>query len=296
VALWRLAAQQPRSVWVGCVGVVCFGARLFGVPAAMILLGAALAMMAARVTAGRWERVWAGVVALGVLALAPWMLPSGGGADASAVVHSMSWPWPLLSGARGAASESAGGVGAGSIGWVFAQIGSIVFGSGYVLVAYLRSAFIEQRGWLSEAQLLDAVAVGQVTPGPVFSTATFIGYVLYGTPGALAATVGIFLPAFCYAALSGIVVPRIRASLRASAALDGLNVASLSLLGAMLVSMLRETLNAPLGMLIAGVALAMLLLLRVGTLWVLLGGALVGLLSAYAAPFGLAALRAGAVG
>jgi chromate transporter len=94
----------------------------------------------------------------------------------------------------------------------FLKVGSVLFGSGYVLLAFLRADLVQRWGWLSEAQLLDAVAVGQVTPGPVFTTATFIGYVLGGLPGAGLATLGIFLPAFAFVAVSGPLVPRIRRS------------------------------------------------------------------------------------
>lgn len=101
--------------------------------------------------------------------------------------------------------------------WVFLKIGSVLFGSGYVLLAFLRADLVERLQWMTEAQLLDAVAVGQVTPGPVFTTATFIGYLLAGPSGALVATIGIFLPAFVFVALSGPLVPRLRASATAGA-------------------------------------------------------------------------------
>jgi chromate transporter len=105
----------------------------------------------------------------------------------------------------------------------FMKVGSVLFGSGYVLLAFLRADLVERWHWLTAGQLLDAVAVGQITPGPVFTTATFIGYVLAGIPGASVATIGIFLPAFVFVALSGSLVPRIRKSNLAAAALDGVN-------------------------------------------------------------------------
>src|SRR3982750_2050028 len=114
--------------------------------------------------------------------------------------------------------------------WFFTKVGSVLYGSGYVLLAFLRADLVERWHWLTETQLLDAIAVGQVTPGPVFTTTTFIGYILGGTPGALVATVGIFLPAFFFVALSGPLVPRIRQSPTAGAFLDGVNAAALALM------------------------------------------------------------------
>src|SRR4030095_8877387 len=112
----------------------------------------------------------------------------------------------------------------------FLKVGAVLYGSGYVLLAFLRADLVERWGWLDEAQLLDAIAVGQITPGPVFTTATFIGYLLGRTPGALVATLGIFLPAFFFVAISGPLIPRLRASPIAGAFLDGVNVASLALM------------------------------------------------------------------
>src|SRR6185436_9496079 len=106
----------------------------------------------------------------------------------------------------------------------------VLFGSGYVLLAFLRDDLVVRWHWLLEGQLLDAVAVGQVTPGPVFTTATFIGYVLAGGPGAAVATIGIFLPAFVFVAISAPLVQRIRGSKVAGALLDGVNAGSLALM------------------------------------------------------------------
>src|SRR6266446_2987645 len=115
---------------------------------------------------------------------------------------------------------------------VFLKIGSVVFGSGYVLLAFLRTDLVVHRGWVTDAQLVDAVAIGQVTPGPVFTTATFLGYLLRGPVGAAVATIGIFLPAFLLVAVSGPLIPYIRRSATAGAFLDGVNVASLALMAA----------------------------------------------------------------
>ena len=117
-----------------------------------------------------------------------------------------------------------------------------MFGSGYVLLAFLRADLVEQTHWLTEGQLIDAVAVGQFTPGPVFTTATFIGYVVAGLPGALVATIGIFLPSFVLVAVSGPLIPRLRRSDLAGAFLDGLNVASLALMAVVGVRLAKSAL------------------------------------------------------
>jgi chromate transporter len=160
--------------------------------------------------------------------------------------------------------------------WVFLKIGSVLFGSGYVLIAFLRSDLVERLGWLSEAQLIDAVAVGQVTPGPVFTTATFIGYVLAGPNGALVATLGIFLPAFVFVALSGPLVPKLRASPTAGAFLDGLNVASLALMAVVTFQIGRTALIDVPTIALALTAAVLLLCFELNATWLVLGGATAG--------------------
>jgi chromate transporter len=159
----------------------------------------------------------------------------------------------------------------------FVKVGSVLFGSGYVLLAFLRADLVERWGWLTENQLLDAIAVGQFTPGPVFTTATFIGYLLDGTTGALVATAGIFLPAFVFVALSGPLIPRIRRSRVAGAFLDGVNVASLALMGVVTWQLGRSALVDWLTALLAAGAAVLLLRWRVNSAWLVLGGAVVGL-------------------
>ena len=133
----------------------------------------------------------------------------------------------------------------------FLKIGAVLYGSGYVLLAFLRADFVVRLGWLTDHQLLDAVAIGQVTPGPVFTTATFIGYVLGGVPGSLLATLGIFLPSFAFVALSNPLIPRIRNSAWVGGFLDGVNVASLGLMAAVAVQLGRASLVDPLAISIA---------------------------------------------
>jgi chromate transporter len=160
---------------------------------------------------------------------------------------------------------------------VFLKIGAVLFGSGYVLLAFLRADLVQRLGWLTERQLLDAVAVGQITPGPVFTTATFIGYVLGGTSGAAVATLGIFLPAFVFVALSGPLVPRLRRSPTAGAVLDGVNVASLALMAVVTWELARGALVDPVTLGMAAVGLLLLVRFRVNSAWLVLGGAVIGL-------------------
>ena len=162
---------------------------------------------------------------------------------------------------------------------VFLKLGATVFGSGYVLLAFLRSDLVIHRGWLTDAQLVDAVAVGQVTPGPVFTTATFIGFILGGIRGAILATVGIFLPAFLLVVVSGPWVPRIRKSKPAGAFLDGVNVASLALMAVVSWQLGRASLVDTLTVLLAAASLIALLRFRVNSAWLMLAGAILGLVT-----------------
>jgi chromate transporter len=161
---------------------------------------------------------------------------------------------------------------------VFAKAGAVLFGSGYVLLAFLRADLVSRLGWLTESQLLDAIAVGQVTPGPVFTTATFIGYVLGGPGGAAVATVAIFLPAFVFVALSGPLIPRLRASPIAGAALDGVNVASLALMAVVSWELGRSAVIDVPTLGVALVSLAALVRWRVNSMWLIAAGAALGLL------------------
>jgi chromate transporter len=161
----------------------------------------------------------------------------------------------------------------------FVKIGAVLFGSGYVLIAFLRADLVGRLHWITEQQLLDAVAVGQVTPGPVFTTATFVGYLVGGNTGALVATVGIFLPAFIFVALSGPLVPRIRSSPLASAFLDGVNLASLALMASVTLQLGHATLRDPFTIAIAVVSAVLLLRFRVSSTPLIVGGAVLGFLA-----------------
>ncbi|MDA0699508.1 MAG: chromate efflux transporter, partial [Chloroflexi bacterium] len=161
---------------------------------------------------------------------------------------------------------------------VFLKIGAVLYGSGYVLLAFLRADLVVRLGWITERQLLDAVAAGQLTPGPLFTSATFIGYLLGGLPGAMLATVGIFLPAFIFVPLTQPLLARLRSMQGAAGLLAGVNAASLGLLAAVAGQLAWGLAGDPAGALLGAAALLLLVRTRVSASWLLLGGALLGVL------------------
>jgi chromate transporter len=168
------------------------------------------------------------------------------------------------------------------------KVGAIIYGSGYVLVAFLHADLVVANGWLTDRQLLDAVAAGQLTPGPLFSTATFVGYLLLGPVGAIVATMAIFLPAVIFVALSVPLLPRLLRARRGRALVEGVSAASLGLLGAAVVGLARETLTSPFPLIVALAAGAALLASRgrLGSGWLVLGGAIAGLARLAVGPVG----------
>ncbi|NJL02923.1 MAG: chromate efflux transporter [Spirulinaceae cyanobacterium SM2_1_0] len=167
------------------------------------------------------------------------------------------------------------------LGLVFLKIGAVLFGSGYVLIAFLEGEVIA-RNWLTQQQLLDAIAMGQFTPGPVLSTATFIGYLVAGWPGAVVATVGIFLPSFGFVAALNPLIPRLRRSAWAAAFLDAVNVSAVALMAVVTVQLALVTLLRPLdGLAIAITLLAAIALFRfrLSAIWLVVGGAVLGWLA-----------------
>jgi len=183
----------------------------------------------------------------------------------------------FFSGAISLSGFSATGFSLTSLFLVFLKIGSILFGGGYVLIALIRAELVTRLHWISERQLLDAIAMGQATPGPISTTATFIGYLLAGVPGALVATIAMFLPAFLFVAISGPLVPRLRRSPLAGAVLDGVNVAALALMAVVTWPLFASTVVDWLTLAITALSLLLLLRLRVNSMWLVLGGALIGL-------------------
>ena len=264
-ALWGLGRSAVRSPALAALAVAALAAAAGGVHELAILAasGAAMALVRRGARGGVGSAVaaaWAETAARASRDAGP----ASGAADATLA-------------AAVAAVAAAPPVGLGALFALFAKIGAVLFGSGYVLLAFMRADLVQRLGWLTEQQLLDAVAVGQVTPGPVFTTATFVGYVLAGPAGAAVATVGIFLPAFVFVALSGPIVPRLRRSLAAAAVLDGVNVASLALMAAVAVQLARSALVDALTLAIAAASAVLLLRFRVNSAWLVLGGAALGL-------------------
>jgi chromate transporter len=161
----------------------------------------------------------------------------------------------------------------------FLKIGATLYGSGYVLLAFLHDDFVNGLGWLTDQQLLDAVAVGQVTPGPVFTTATFIGYVVGGLPGAVLATVAVFLPSFFFVAIVYPLVPRLRASPWASAFLDGANAAAVGLMAAVAWQLGTTSITDLFTVALALASAFLLIRFKVNSAWLVLGGGSLGLLA-----------------
>jgi chromate transporter len=248
-ALWSLGRTAVKSTFLAFVAAASLALTLFRVHELLVLLAAGVVVALTRLTWRRLKRS----VQLSVSA-SPLMLLL----QTSAAVTAPFGMWALF--------------------LFFLKVGAVLYGSGYVLLAFIRADLVERWHWLTETQLLDAIAVGQVTPGPVFTTATFVGYVLGGTQGALVATLGIFLPAFFFVAVSGPLVPRIRKSPVAGAFLDGVNVAALAL---MLVVTYQLGRTAIVDLTTIALALTSALLLfrfRVNSAWLIPGGAIVGLL------------------
>jgi chromate transporter len=262
-ALWRLARSALRSAWLALLALGAALANALGMGEIAVLAAAAALAVATRAGVARWKKPSASGAAAAlagpfaarrVAALGAGGAVSGAGVAATSAAVGL---WPLFA--------------------FFVKVGSVLFGSGYVLLAFLRSGLVAERGWLSEAQLLDAVAVGQVTPGPVFTTATFIGYLLAGGAGAAVATAGIFLPAFFFVAASGPLVPRLRHSPTAAAVLDGVNAASLALMLVVTLRLARSALVDAPTLALAVVSALLLLRTRVNSAWLVLAGAATGL-------------------
>jgi chromate transporter len=243
---WGLARTAVKGPLLALVGVVTVALYAAGVHELVLLLGSGLALVLARRVGG---------------------------------VRSASLALLATSGAGSAVVGAAAAVSLTTLCLTFLKIGAVLYGSGYVLLAFLRADFVERLQWLTDRQLLDAVAIGQLTPGPVFTTATFVGYVVAGWAGGVLATLAIFLPSFVFVALSHPLVPRIRASPAAAAFLDGVNVAALGLMVTVTWQLARSAITDVTTAVLAVVAAVALIVFRVNSAWLVLGGAVIGVVA-----------------
>ena len=161
--------------------------------------------------------------------------------------------------------------------FTFLKIGSVLYGGGYVLLAFLRSDFVVRLGWLTEKQLIDAVAIGQVTPGPLFTTATFIGYILAGVPGAILSTVGIFIPSFFFVAVSNRFIPKMRRSVWFSEFLNGVNAASIGLMAAVTIQLAKAVFVDLTSVILAILSLILVVFTKISTTWIILAAVVFGI-------------------
>jgi chromate transporter len=248
-ALWGFGKSALKSAIKWVIAGMVVAAAVLGVHVLLLLLVAGLVAMAVK------------VVQLGrPKAIAPLPLL----AVATAPVAMAPGVWPVF--------------------WFFLKIGSVLYGSGYVLFAFLKSDLVDRYQWLTQGQLLDAIAVGQITPGPLFTAATFVGYLVCGSQGdtvagfagALLATVGIFLPAFVFVGISGPLVPKIRKSTAAGAFLDGVVAASLGLMALVSLQLGRSAIVDWPTAVLAVAGLVVLVRFRINSAWLVLMGTVAG--------------------
>ena len=258
-ALGKLGRTGVRSTLLAVIAVLTAALNLFGVSPVLVL---AFAGLAAASASGMRNRL---------VGIGPLGLPR-------IVVLQKVLGRPQMF--AGAVAVMAGGasfpVSLGRLFLSFLKVGSVVFGSGYVLLAFLRTEFVERLHWLTDKQLMDAVAVGQFTPGPLFTTATFVGYVLAGWLGAVVATAGIFLPGFVLVALSGPLIPRLRRSAVAAAALDGVVAGSLALMAVVAWQLGKASIVDRTTLVVFAVSLVALIRFRANSAWVVAAAAAVG--------------------
>jgi chromate transporter len=256
-ALWHLGRTAVKNRFLGALAIMGVILSLMGVNILVILFGTGMFWGMRQELRQDRSRNWKPVLI---------MLLSAGGFLSAAYF------------ATGLYSTDKVPFGLLPLFFVFVKVGSIVFGSGYVLLAFLQADLVANWHWLTTTQLMDAIAVGQVTPGPVFTTATFIGYLLAGLPGAIIATAGIFLPSFILVAFISPLIPSLRKSAVTGAFLDGVIVASLSLMTVVSWRLgCDAVVDLPTGLLAIGSAF-LLVRFRINSLWLVLMGALIGLL------------------
>ena len=270
-AVWRLGRQAVKGWRLAVLGTAVLAAALFGADeVAALLAGGAVGMLWLRAAGpASSNRGGAGNEGSG----------SGGSPDGARRPRPLSLVLPGFA----LAAPSAAGVSLWKLGLFFLKIGAILYGSGYVLIAFLEGGLVQGYGWLTEAQLLDAVAIGQFTPGPVLTTATFIGYILAGWPGAAIATLAIFLPSFVFVLILNPLVPRLRQSRWSAAFLDSINVAAMALMAAVTIELGAQVLTSWAAWTIMIAAAVLALAWKVNAAWLVLGGAAAGWVLAGAA-------------
>ncbi len=247
-ALWKLGKKAAKDVPTTVAGVVAIAAYLVGFNEILLLFLIGIAVMLVK----NWQRRGTATGAFLLPLSGAWA--SVGGATTTAV--SMSWLGVFL---------------------FFLKIGCVLYGGGYVLLAFLQRDLVERGQWLTSQQLLDAVAIGQLTPGPLFTTATFVGYLLAGHGGAIAGTVGIFLPAFLLVGLVNPWVPKLRRSPWASGFLDGVNAASLGLMAGVTYTLARAALVDGITLLLVAVSAIAVFRFQVNSAWLVIAGGAIGL-------------------
>lgn len=273
IAIWRLGKTAVKDIGLAGLGGVSLAAFFLGLNPIVILFGGGvLGMLARRAASFRAAAV----------SMASPMFPGRAlrvSAAGSTWAVSFRWIGAIVV-ASGVTGVVAGRPSVYRIGLFFLKVGAVLYGGGYVLLAFLEQGLVQQHAWLTHQQLLDAVAIGQFTPGPVLSTATFIGYILGGVPGAAVATLAIFLPSFFYVALLAPVLFRLRKSAWMAAFLDSVNVCAVALMGGVTFRLAADALRGWPAWTIAVASLAVSLRWKVSPAWVVLGGGAVGLLLA----------------
>ncbi|MGB8343917.1 MAG: chromate efflux transporter [Ktedonobacteraceae bacterium] len=260
-ALWGLCRTILKGIWQVVVVVLVLGLYFLGVNVILLLFGGGILYGLVRILE-RWSREK--------------RLPAK--PPVASLIGILVLQWQTMAVPITAIAATAVPFSLPTLFLTFLKIGAVLYGSGYVLLAFLRSDFVLHLHWLTDRQLLDAISIGQFTPGPVFTTATFIGYILGGLPGALLATLGIFLPSFALVALVYPVAARLRRSPWTAPLLDGVNVAALALMAGVLFQLGQNALIDILSCAIAIIAFIVLLRFKINSFWLILAGAAIGLL------------------
>jgi chromate transporter len=256
-ALWRLGGKALKGWRLGAVGLAVAASVLAGV-------GEVTALLAGGILGAVLLKAAGTVDTRSARSLIPILFLQGSGQGAAVAAGGL--------GVVGGATA----VSLWKVFLFFLKVGAVLYGSGYVLVAFLEGGVVEGYGWLNQAQLLDAIAIGQVTPGPVLSTATFIGFVVAGLPGAALATLGIILPSFLFVLLLNPLIPKLRRSAWLSAFLDAVNMAAVALMAAVVIQLGVGTLDSWPAWVIAGLAAILAVRFKVGAAWVVAAGAGLG--------------------